>query len=73
MPSLPITLAFQRDLAVILPVLAIALCATPQHADKSSSVDAIFLLHRSATVKTLNRIRFVVLTHQKLRYRTYVR
>src|SRR5690242_9364738 len=55
-PSLAIPFALQRDLSIHLPVFAVTLRfrAMPQHADKSSGVDAILLLHRSAAIKTLN-------------------
>ena len=66
-PSLPVTFAFQRDLAIHLPILAVTfrIRAVPQHTDESSRVDAVFLLHRSATVKTINHGGFVVLTHDE--------
>ena len=58
MPSLPVALAFQRPLPVILPLLPLALGirAMPQNADQSSAVNPILLLHPSATEKTVNRV-----------------
>jgi hypothetical protein len=74
-PPLPVTFAFQRDLAVHLPILAVAfrIRAMPQHTDKSSGVNPIFLFHLSTTIKTINHAGFVVLAHETERYRTCVR
>ena len=73
MPSLPITLAFQGDLPIILPILPVTLCAMPQNADKSNAANPILLFHCPAAEKTLNHARFVALAHEGKRYRTYVR
>jgi hypothetical protein len=48
--ALPVTFARQRDLAVIFPILPLALRAKLQHAHKSSTVDLMFLLPACRTL-----------------------
>ena len=65
MPSLPIPFALQRNLTIHLPVItgALRIGAMPQHADKSSRLNPVFLLHLSAAVKARYHAGFVVLAY----------